>query len=935
MEEKRLFLLDAYALIYRAYYALINAPRMSSKGFNTSAIYGFVNTLQDVLKRENPSHIAVCFDPPGPTFRHDAFEGYKAERPPTPEDIRLAIPYIKRILEAYRIPVMEIMGYEADDVIGTLAKKAQAKGFTAYMMTPDKDFGQVVDERIFQYKPGKQGADFEVLGVKDICEMYDFESPLQVIDYLALMGDKVDNIPGCPGVGKVTAIKLIKQFGSVEGLLEHTGELKGAMKAKVEDNAEQIRFSKFLATIKTDVPIEFDEKALAREEADVNTLYEIFNELEFRTLITRIIGKNVPVPTAATVSEAKADMAQPSLFGSESEDSAAESETSAALPIVSIATEAHRYDVLDNPAKVARLAQKLASVKEYGVCVLTDDADNISQRVVGVGLSAMKAVAAYIPVPQSGVARAEMIAALKPVFENRSSVLVSANVKNDILALHNDGISVAKPYYDISVAHYLVQPENSHDLPRLVSTMLGYEMIAPETVTDGGGRAKRPVAEAPIELLRDYACEQADMTLRLKSGLESQIKELAMDSLLADVEFPLIEVLADMERAGVRLDTAVLNEYAEVLKSQMQLLEKEIYQLAGVEFNISSPSQVGDILFQKMKLDDKVKKTKGGKYSTSEDVLLKLKDKNPIVGKILDVRGLRKLLSTYVEALPLLINAETGRVHTTYNQTVTATGRLSSTNPNMQNIPVRSEEGREIRKAFIPAEGNVFFSADYSQIELRLVADLSGDETMVTAFNNGADIHTLTASRIYHEELSEVTSDQRRKAKTANFGILYGISVFGLAQRLEIPRAEAKMLIDGYFAMFPKVKDYMDTAIEKGKQQEYVTTVFGRRRMLPGINSRNAVVRGFSERNAINAPIQGTAADIIKIAMVNIFRRFKEEGLKSKMIMQVHDELNFDVVPEELDKVKSIVTEEMRNAYHGSVPMEPSSGAAKNWLEAH
>lgn len=930
MEEKRLFLLDAYALIYRAYYALINAPRMSSKGFNTSAIYGFVNTLQDVLRRENPTHIAVCFDPPGPTFRHDAFEGYKAERPPTPEDIRLAIPYIKRILEAYRIPVVEMMGYEADDVIGTLAKVAQEKGYKAYMMTPDKDFGQVVDERIFQYKPGKQGSDFEVLGVKEVCEMYDFDTPLQVIDYLALMGDKVDNIPGCPGVGKITAIKLVKQFGSVEGLLEHTDELKGAMKVKVEDNAEQIRFSKFLATIKTDVPIPFDESMLERKEPDVNALYEVFNELEFKTLINRIIGKSAtPAPVEEPV--AKVDNTQPSLFG-EAFDVA---EDTPVIKVSCITTESHRYDVIDNVVSVARLAQKLASVKEYGVCVLTDGNDNIERRVIGVGLSAMKTVAAYIPVPESGDLRNDMLMALKPIFESKSSILVSADVKSNILALANEDIVISAPYYDISVAHYLVQPENSHDITRLASTLLGYEMIPEERLTDAGGRIKRYISDAPIELLRDYACEQADMALRLKSVMDLRIKELGMESLLVDVELPLVEVLADMERAGVRLDVAALNDYAVVLKGQLQLLEQEIYRLAGVEFNISSPGQVGDILFQRMKLDDKVKKTKGGKFSTSEDVLLKIKDKNPIVGKILEVRGLRKLLSTYVEALPLLINAKTGRVHTTYNQTVTATGRLSSTNPNMQNIPVRSDEGREIRKAFIPADGNLFFSADYSQIELRLVADLSGDETMVSAFNNGADIHTLTASKIYHEELENVTADQRRKAKTANFGILYGISAFGLAQRLEIPRSEAKMLIDGYFEMFPKVKDYMDKAIEKGKQQEYVTTMFGRRRMLPDINSRNAVVRGFSERNAINAPIQGTAADIIKIAMVRIYRRFKECGLKSKMIMQVHDELNFDVVPQELEQVRKIVLDEMRNAYHGKVPMEPSSGVAKNWLEAH
>ena len=933
MEQNKLFLLDAYALIYRAYYALINAPRMTSKGFSTSAIYGFVNTLQDVLKRENPSHIAVCFDPPGPTFRHEAFEGYKAERPPTPEDIRLSIPYIKRILEAYRIPVIEVMGYEADDVIGTLAKMAQAKGFTCYMMTPDKDFGQVVDERIFQYKPGKQGADFEVLGVKEICEAYGFDTPLQVIDYLALMGDKVDNIPGCPGVGKVTAQKLIKQFGSVEGLLEHVDELKGAMKTKVEENVEQIRFSKFLATIKTDVPLDFDEQSLKRETPDFTALYNVFNELEFRTLITRIIGSDF-TPKAVVEPEVKADSVQASLFGN---DEPQEEEVIPEIKVASIATEPHRYDIIDNPALVEKLASKLSSVKEYGVCVITSGKDNIDQRVIGIGFSAMKSVAAYIPIPEDTEKRKELISSMKSIFVNNLSTIVSADIKRDMLALANDGIEIARPYFDTTVAHYLVQPENSHDVERLASSLLGYECIPYESLLEskGKGKGKCVITDVPIELLKDYACEQADMVLRLKSVLSEQIQTLEMENLLHEVEFPLVEVLADMEKTGVKLNETVLNDYKLVLSEQLQHLEKEIYTLAGTEFNISSPVQVGEVLFERLKIDEKVKKTKSGRYSTSEDVLQSLKGKNPIVEKILNVRGLRKLLSTYVEALPQLINSRTGRIHTTYNQAVTATGRLSSTNPNMQNIPVRSDEGREIRKAFIPAEGNVFFSADYSQIELRLVADLSGDETMIKAFNDGADIHTLTASRIYHESLEEVTSEQRRRAKTANFGIIYGISVFGLAQRLEIPRAEAKMLIDGYFSMFPKVREYMDSAIEKARKDGYVTTLLGRRRMLPDINSRNPVVRGFSERNAINAPIQGGAADIIKIAMVRIFERFKTEGIKSKMIMQVHDELNFDVIPEELERVQTIVLDEMKNAYRGRVAMIPSSGSAVNWLEAH
>ena len=933
MSQNRLFLLDAYALIYRAYYALINAPRMSSKGFNTSAIYGFVNTLQDVLKRENPTHIAVCFDPPGPTFRHEAFEGYKAERPPTPEDIRLAVPYIKQILAAYHIPVIEQMGYEADDVIGTLAKMAQNRGFDAYMMTPDKDFGQVVDTHIFQYKPGKSGSEFEVLGVKEICDAYEFDSPLKVIDYLALMGDKVDNIPGCPGVGKVSAIKLIKEFGSVETLLSSTHLLKGAMRTKVEANIEQIRFSKFLATIKTDVPIDFDEELLRVKQPDYAALYEIFNELEFRTLITRIIGNKVTAAKAQPITDnTPAESLQGSLFGNDIEES-----ITAEVSISNILSVAHRYDVIKSVATVAKLAEKLTSVKEYGIFLLTTGDNNIDRKVTGIGISAMKSVAAYIPVPTDTSTRSAMMEALHPVFANDKATLVSADVKADMLALANDGISIASHYYDTALAHYLVQPELAHDVPRLASTLLGYEMIDLASLLDNGAktRTKRTVNDLSEEQLRDYVCEQADFTLQLKKVLDAKITKLGMQSLLTDIELPLVKVLADMEKSGVRLNESVLNDYRRVLEERMKGIEQEIYAIAGTEFNIASPVQVGEILFERLKLDDKVKKTKSGRYSTSEEVLLGMKDKSPIIEKILDVRGLRKLLSTYVEALPSLVNPKTGRIHTTYNQTVTATGRLSSANPNLQNIPVRSDEGREIRKAFIPAEGNLFFSADDSQIELRLVADLSGDETMVDAFNNGADIHTLTASRIYHVALDEVTPDQRRKAKTANFGILYGISTFGLAQRLEIPRAEAKMLIDGYFEMFPKVKEYMDAAIEKGRTQQYVSTLSGRRRMLPDINSRNAVVRGFSERNAINAPIQGSAADIIKIAMVNIHRRFESEGIRSKMILQVHDELNFDVIPDELPQVQAIVDEEMRNAYKGRVAMIPSWGVAQNWLEAH
>lgn len=941
MESKKLFLLDAYALIFRAYYALIQSPRFSSKGFNTSAIFGFVNTLQDVLKRENPSHIAVCFDPPGGTFRHEAYEQYKAEREETPEDIKKAIPYIKRIIEAYRIPILEVPGFEADDVIGTIAHKAQDYGFTTYMMTPDKDFGQLVTDKSLIYKPGWRGGDYELRGVKEICEKYELENPLQVIDILALMGDKVDNIPGCPGVGKVTAIKLVKEFHSVENLIANTDRLKGALKTKVEANVDGIKFSKFLATIKTDVPINFDEESLRREPIDYDALQAIFEELEFRTLTTRIITNRegaLGTATAAT-KPSKPQAEQASLFGEETEAEETTEESPQPAPVAttlaSISATPHRYAMLAKAEQVKALVERMVTVQEYAISVVTAGTDNISLKAVGMAISASPGTSAYIPIPADGSERGRMIEALRPLLENEKSILISADVKRDILTLIGDGVRIAEPYYDIAVAHYLLQPEMSHDVPRLAESLLRYSTIPLESIIETKGKNKQTLADTAPENVKDYACELADMTLRLKSALVPLIEENGMGKLLYDMEFPLIAVLADMEHTGVRINEGVLNDYSLTLNADMKQVEEEIYRLAGEQFNISSPMKVGEILFDKLKIDEKAKKTKSGQYSTTEEILVKLKDKNPIVGKILQLRGIKKLLTTYTEALPQLVNPVTGRIHTTYNQTVTATGRLSSTNPNMQNIPVRSEEGREIRKAFIPADGNIFFSADYSQIELRLVADLSKDRTMMDAFSHGADIHALTAAKIYHENLEDVTPDQRRKAKTANFGILYGISAFGLSQRLEIPRGEAKMLIDGYFATFPQVHEYMSKCIEIAKQQKYVTTLFGRRRMLPDITSHNAVVRSFSERNAINAPIQGTAADIIKIAMVAIYRRFAQEGLKSKMIMQVHDELNFDVVPAELYRVRDIVTTEMQNAYHGDVPLTASAGAGANWLEAH
>ncbi len=945
-QEKKLFLLDAYALIFRAYYALINSPRISSKGLNTSAAFGFLNTLLEVLNKEKPTHIAVCFDPAGPTFRHEAYEKYKAEREATPEDIKKAVPYIKEILRGFRIPVLEVPGYEADDVVGTLAHKAKEAGFVTYMMTPDKDYGQLVTDGVYIFKPGWRGGEFEVKGVKEICDKYEIDNPIQVIDILALMGDKVDNIPGCPGVGEKTAIKLVKQFHSTENLLASTSELKGSMKAKVENNAEQIKFSKFLATIVTDVPVDFDEEALRRKDIDTDVLLNVLEELEFRTFIKRIFGNDataIAAPANGDASDAAmgglfgstgnasaVTAAQGSLFGDidESDESSISTTTPPSAPV--------DYTIASESADIAATFAAFMQQKEVGIYIISSSDDAMCADITGIALSAHAHKATYLPVPALGEERELILSGISKLFgDDGNAMLVSGDVKRDIILLRNAGIIISGRYFDTAVAHYLIQPETNHTVEFLAGVMLHHPTIQLSSLTGPKGRNYRPLSSLPDEEVRDYACQLADYTLQLKPMLLKMIDENGMSGLLYDMELPLIEVLADIEITGVRVDVKSLNEYSRLLTEQMNRTEAECIELAGEKFNVSSPAQVGEILFGKLQLDPKAKKTKKGQYSTTEEVLVKLKDKHPLVGKILEMRGVRKLLTTYVNALPELINPKTGRIHTTYNQTVTATGRLSSTNPNMQNIPVRNEEGREIRKAFIPANGNVFFSADYSQIELRLVADFSQDKTMVDAFVHGEDIHAITASKIYHEPLESVTTDQRRKAKTANFGILYGISAFGLSERLEIPRSEAKMLIEGYFATFPQVREYIDASIAEAHEKGYVTTKFGRRRMLPDINSRNAVVRGFSERNAVNAPIQGTAADIIKIAMVRIFRRFKEEGLKSKMIMQVHDELNFDVVPSELSKVSEIVKTEMENAYNGAVPLTASTGAAENWLLAH
>lgn len=927
MEHKRLFLLDAYALIFRAYYALIKMPRITSTGLNTSAVFGFVNTLEELLRKEKPTHIAICFDPPGPTFRHEAFEAYKGEREATPEDIKISVPIIKEIIRAYRIPIIEIEGYEADDVIGTLATKAGNEGFSTFMMTPDKDFGQLVSDNVFQYKPGYRGGEFEIRGVKEVCERYEISSPDKVIDLLALMGDKVDNIPGCPGVGEKTAIKLINDFGSIENLIENTDSLKGALKKKVEDNKEQIVFSKFLATIKTDVPIDCDIEELKLQQADIEELTSIFRRLEFRTLIDKIAKKN-DTDSASKISAQPPQAIQGSLFDDISEE---EPKTPMKSEIYEINTQ--NYHIIKNSDEIGEIERFIAESGECAVFIVAQGDSDMTAQWVGTALALHNGKTYYIDNAITGAK--EFIVSLHA---NEKIKVVSSQTKRDYVIISNSGLSSSEPirnYYDITIAHYLLQPEIRHSIDNLALQYLNLSLVSYSEIAGSKGAKQLPMQSIGIDKLSNWACQQADATMRLYPILSQSIEKENLSELLNEIELPLTRVLAEIEIAGVRIDVAALNEASETLTARLDGIETEIHALVGENFNIGSPAQVGEILFDKLKLDPKAKKTKTGQYSTSEEVLEKISHLHPVVNKILEYRQLKKLLSTYLNALPNTINPTTGKIHTTYNQTVTATGRLSSTDPNLQNIPVRDEIGREIRRAFIADEGHTFLSADYSQIELRLVADFSNDKVMLDAFANDKDIHAITAAKIYKTPLEEVTATQRRNAKTANFGILYGISAFGLASRLGIPRSEAKQLIDGYFETFPTVQQYMSEAIEKARENGYVTTIKGRKRMLPDINSRNAVVRGYAERNAINAPIQGSAADIIKIAMVNIFDEIAKRGLKSKMIMQVHDELNFDVLPQELDIIKELVCRNMQNAYNGRVSLTASCGTGPNWLTAH
>ena len=922
---EKLFLLDAYALIYRAYYAFIKNPRINSKGFNTSAIMGFVNTLEDVLKKEQPTHIGIAFDPAGPTFRHEAYQQYKAQREETPEVIRLSVPIIKDIIRAYRIPILEVSGYEADDVIGTLATEAGRQGIRTYMMTPDKDYGQLVSDNVFMYRPKYGDKEFEVMGVEEVKAKFDIQSPAQVIDMLGLMGDTADNIPGCPGVGEKTAQKLIAQFGSIENLLDHTGELKGAIKTKVETNREQILFSKFLATIKTDVPIALDMDGLKREEPDKDELKRIFEDLEFRSLLERVLGTDKKMA-------ASSPSVQGDLFGFFTPESTEASENSNLTKLDDLVFD---YQLIDTEEKEDQLLQNILTQPILSLDTETTGTDPIRAELVGMSFAYAENQAFYVPVPADRTEAQRIVDKFKPVFENPQTLKVGQNIKYDMLVLANYGVEIQGPMFDTMIAHYVLQPELHHGMDYLAEIYLHYETIKIEELIGPKGKNQKNMRDLdPINIYR-YACEDADVTLKLKNVLEKELKQNDAEALFRDIEMPLVPVLAYMERNGVRIDTEALKETSRHFTARMNQIEEEVHRLAGVEFNIASPKQVGEVLFDRLKIVDKPKKTKTGQYVTSEEVLESLKGKHEIVEKILEHRGLKKLLGTYIDALPQLINPETGHIHTSFNQTVTATGRLSSSNPNLQNIPVRNEDGKEIRKAFIPDEGCEFFSADYSQIELRIMAHLSGDPHMIEAFRANQDIHAATAAKIYKEKLEDVTREQRSKAKTANFGIIYGISVFGLAERLNIDRKEAKELIDGYFENYPHVKEYMDSSIQAARQKGYIETVFRRRRYLPDINSRNAVVRGYAERNAINAPIQGSAADIIKVAMIRIYRRFREENLRSKMILQVHDELNFSVVPEEKEKVQQIVIAEMESAYKMKVPLLADCGWGKNWLEAH
>ena len=918
----KLFLLDAYALIYRAYYAFIKNPRINSKGMNTSAVMGFVNTLNEILTKEHPTHIGVAFDH-GKTFRDEAFPAYKAQREETPEDIRASVPVIKSIIEAMHIPVLQVDGFEADDVIGTLATKAGAAGIKTYMLTPDKDYGQLVSDNVFIFRP-RHGGGYETMGPNEVCAKYELNSPTQVIDLLALMGDSADNFPGCPGVGPKTAAKLIGEFGSIDNMLENSSKIKGKLREKVESAVDDIRMSKFLATIRTDVPIELNLDALKIEEPDTARLAEIFTELEFKNLLDKFVKK--PQQQQKVVNQ------QLDLFAENSTNDAVGSEFSS---FESLKTTPHNYQLIENEEEAHKLFDFFVTKRILSLDTETTSISPVDAELVGLSFAVEEGKAFYVAIPAEREKAQTIVNIFKPLYESTEILKIGQNIKYDMEVLMNYGVRLAAPMFDTMIAHYVLQPEQKHNMDILAETLLGYQTVHIDELIGPKGKGQKNMRDLSPADICDYAAEDADVTLRLYNVLKPRLKEAGVDDLFYNIEMPLVPVLAEMEMNGVLLDTKALAETSRTLTDRMKQIEQNIYKLAGHEFNIASPKQVGEVLFGEMKIVDKPKKTKTGQFVTSEEVLQQLRSKAPIVDDILAHRGLKKLLGTYVDALPKLINPRTGHIHTSFNQAVTATGRLSSSDPNLQNIPVRGEDGKEIRKCFIPEPGCLFFSADYSQIELRVMAHLSGDKNMIEAFREGYDIHAATAARIYKEKIEDVSRDQRTKAKRANFGIIYGITVFGLAERLEISRDEAKQLIDGYFETFPEVQAYMEKAKELAREHGYAETFFHRRRYLPDITSHNATVRNFAERNAINAPIQGSAADIIKIAMVHIYERFRREGIKSKMILQVHDELNFSVLPEEKERVEKIVIEEMQNAYPLQVPLVADSGWGENWLEAH
>lgn len=918
----KLFLLDAYAIIFRAYYAFINRPTINSKGLNTSAILGFCNTLREIIDKEHPTHLGVAFDH-GKTFRHEAYPPYKAQREETPEDIKLSVPYIKEILQAMHIPVLQADGFEADDVIGTLATKAGKAGVETYMLTPDKDYGQLIAPNVFMFKP-RHGGGYDKIGESEIKEKYGIDSAHKVIDLLALMGDSADNYPGCPGVGEKTAVKLINEFGSCEELLAHADQLKGKMREKVENAKDDIKMSKFLATIRTDVPIELNLDELKMTEPDEKQLSEIFAQLEFKRLAEKFLRKAENTKNNAPK--------QPSLFDEIPTNGQAVAENSI---LASLKTTSHEYQLIDNKQDASQLYDFLRTKKILSLDTETTSTSPVDAELVGLSFAVEENKAYYVAIPVNREEALQYVNIFKPLYENTETLKVGQNIKYDYEVLRNYGVDIQGPMFDTMLAHYVLQPELHHNMDFMAETLLHYRTVHIEELIGPKGKHQKNMRDLDPKEVYEYAAEDADVTLKLKNVLEPMLKEKGMERLFWDIEMPLVKVLADMELNGVCLDTDSLKETEHIFKERMARYEQHAYELAGETFNISSPKQVGDILFGKMQLVDKPKKTRTGQYVTSEEVLLQLRDKAPIVDDILNYRGLKKLLGTYVEALPLLINKRTGHIHTSFNQAVTATGRLSSSDPNLQNIPVRDDDGKEIRKCFVPEPGCLFFSADYSQIELRIMAHLSGDENMIEAFREGLDIHRATAAKIWKEPLDEVTDAQRKKAKQANFGIIYGITAFGLAQRMGIPNGEARQLIQDYFATFPKVHAFMESAIATAREKKYAETMFGRRRYLPDIDSKNGTVRGFAERNAINAPIQGSEADIIKIAMIRIWRRFKKEGIRSKMILQVHDELNFSVYPEEKEKVENIVLTEMQNACQLSVPLIADAGWGKNWLEAH